>query len=79
MMKCKSVTVLLFTVLVPPLKPNLTAIALPEIPLQTYLTIRQPPISVTHNRNIIPPSQLFNFLRIHMANIISRSSSDCDI
>ena len=40
MMQCKAVTVIMFTVVDPRNKPNRTAIAVPETPIQKYLSIR---------------------------------------
>ena len=79
MMRYKSVTAILFTVVVPPPKLNRVAIAVPDAPLQTSLFIRQPPISVTPSLPIIPPSLLFSFLCSRMFNIISSSSRNCDL
>ena len=78
-MRCKAVTAILFTLVVPPPKPNQTVISVPGTPIQTYLSIRKPHIVVTHSRYIIPPSLLFNSLQSRMVNISSSISSNHDL
>ena len=79
MMRCKSVTALLFTVVGPTIKQNQTAIVIRETPLHKYLSISYPPMAVTTNLPIIPHDDLFNFPQNCMANSSSSSSSDHDL
>ena len=45
----------MFTVVGPTHKPNQTSIAVPENPIQAYLSIRQLTMTVNPSRHIMPP------------------------
>ena len=78
-MRYKAITAILFTLVGPTPKPNITVMVVPETSIQAFLSIGGPPISVNPIHPSIPLSLQFNFLQSRMANIISESSIDRDI